>query len=189
MFAWHGLTPTDGRECPLTVVDRPCTAGHDLAQACLCERYLSRTFDHARLWRDASGRLTFTAEPYDFDPSAHTDVVAELAALGITTTITDRSPWNRGRTTLLILSAQPIPMRGFVSAEDFFRGRSDWLEICTVEVEPNAFDIVLKIDGTYFDRDTAREVAESFTRDLRHLLANLDQSQSPGATEGGTRWP
>ncbi|MGI1849932.1 hypothetical protein [Rhodococcus ruber] len=63
----------------------------------------------------------------------------------------------------------------YISAEDFLEPRRDWLEVHTLEVAPGAFDIVLKIDGTYFDRDTAREVAESFAADLRHLLARIGE--------------
>lgn len=62
----------------------------------------------------------------------------------------------------------------YVTADDFLDSRRDWLEVGVVEVEPNAFDIVLKVDGTYFDRDTANEVAELFARDLRYLLQRLD---------------
>jgi hypothetical protein len=58
----------------------------------------------------------------------------------------------------------------YANAEDFLESRRDWLEVRTLEVEPGAFDVVLKIDGTYFDRDTAREVAESFAAELWHLL-------------------
>ncbi|MGW5339587.1 hypothetical protein ACWEQD_14360 [Rhodococcus pyridinivorans] len=64
----------------------------------------------------------------------------------------------------------------YASAEDFLESRRDWLEVHTLEVEPGAFDVVLKIDGTYFDRDTAREVAESFAADLRHLLARIGKA-------------
>lgn len=70
------------------------------------------------------------------------------------------------------------PNRGaYVSADDFLNDRRDWLSVHAVEVQPGAFDIVLKLDGTYFDRDTAREVAESFAHDLECLLANLDENR------------
>lgn len=72
----------------------------------------------------------------------------------------------------------PHPNRGaYVSADDFFDARREWLEVSVVEVEPNAFDIVLKIDGTYFDRDTARQIADSFAADVRHLLTTLDPAR------------
>lgn len=65
----------------------------------------------------------------------------------------------------------------YISADDFLNDRRDWLSVYAVEVQPGAFDIVLKLDGTYFDSDTAREVAESFAHDLECLLANLDPNR------------
>ncbi|WML63201.1 hypothetical protein [Rhodococcus sp. AH-ZY2] len=65
----------------------------------------------------------------------------------------------------------------YVSADDFLESRRDWLEIHTVEVAPGAFDIMLKVDGTYYDRDTALEVADLFARDLRYLLRRLDSTR------------
>ncbi|MEV0105558.1 hypothetical protein AB0H42_04330 [Nocardia sp. NPDC050799] len=69
---------------------------------------------------------------------------------------------------------QPTSRGAYVSADDLLNDRRDWLSVHAVEVMPGAYDVVLKIDGTYFDRDTAHEVAESFTRDIRYLLANID---------------
>ncbi|BAH52236.1 hypothetical protein [Rhodococcus opacus] len=60
-------------------------------------------------------------------------------------------------------------------AEDFLASRREWLEVSVVEVEKDCFDVVLKIDGTYFDRETADRVAESFARDVRALLPEVDQ--------------
>lgn len=73
----------------------------------------------------------------------------------------------------------------YVTADDLLNDRRDWLKVVAVEVEPNAFDIVLKIDGTYFDRDTAHEVAELFARDLRYLLERLDPDRFLVRPEAG----
>ncbi|MEU2035155.1 hypothetical protein [Nocardia amamiensis] len=62
----------------------------------------------------------------------------------------------------------------YVSTDDFFSDRRDWLSVHVVEVQPGAYDVVLKIDGTYFNRDDAIEVGVSFHRDLRYLLDRLD---------------
>ncbi|MEU7763880.1 hypothetical protein AB0B25_01975 [Nocardia sp. NPDC049190] len=62
----------------------------------------------------------------------------------------------------------------YVSADDLLDDRRDWLAVHIAEVEPNCFDIMLKIDGTYYDRETAVEVAVSFQRDIEHLLGDLD---------------
>ncbi|MFF0816150.1 hypothetical protein ACFYVR_13505 [Rhodococcus sp. NPDC003318] len=71
-----------------------------------------------------------------------------------------------------------MPDKGaYVTADDFLDSRRDWLAVGVVEVESGAFDVVLKVDGTYFDRDSAEEVAELFRRDLRHLLGNLDPTR------------
>jgi hypothetical protein len=61
-----------------------------------------------------------------------------------------------------------------MSADHFLNSRRDWLEVAVVEVEKGCFDVMVKIDGTYFDRETADEVARSFARDLRALLPKLD---------------
>lgn len=65
----------------------------------------------------------------------------------------------------------------YVSADDFLNDRRDWLTVQVIETERDCFDIVMKIDGTYFDRDDAIAVAESFAADLRHLVGNLDTSR------------
>lgn len=62
-----------------------------------------------------------------------------------------------------------------MSADHFLNSRRDWLEVAVVEVEPSCFDVVLKIDGTYFDRQAAEDVAESFARDLRALFPEAGQ--------------
>ncbi|MFC9761374.1 hypothetical protein [Rhodococcus jostii] len=56
-----------------------------------------------------------------------------------------------------------------MSAGYFLNSRRDWLQVAVVEVEKDCFDVVLKIDGTYFDRETADAVAESFACDLQAL--------------------
>lgn len=68
----------------------------------------------------------------------------------------------------------------FDSAAEFLADRRDWLEVATIEVEPGAYDVVLKIDGTYFEKSTALEIAESFARDIEWLLSN-DASAVPEA--------
>ncbi|MDF3309887.1 hypothetical protein P3H15_33250 [Rhodococcus sp. T2V] len=60
-----------------------------------------------------------------------------------------------------------------MSADDFLDSRRNWLEVVVVEVEKDCFDVVLKIDGTYFDRETADQVAEAFARDLRHVTSKV----------------
>ncbi|WP_337110162.1 hypothetical protein [Prescottella equi] len=68
----------------------------------------------------------------------------------------------------------------FNSATEFLAVRRDWLEVAAIEVEPGAYDVVLKIDGTYFEKSAALEVAESFARDIKWLLRN-DASAVPEA--------
>lgn len=75
------------------------------------------------------------------------------------------------------MSEQPANTGAYMTADDFLNDRRDWLTVQVIETEPECFDIVLKIDGTYFDRDTASEVAKSFAADLRHLVGNLDPSR------------
>ncbi|MDT2004556.1 hypothetical protein FXW78_07065 [Rhodococcus opacus] len=65
----------------------------------------------------------------------------------------------------------------YVSADDFLNDRTDWLEVAVVEVEKGCFDVMLKIDGTYFDRETADESREAFVDDLRALLPKLDPTR------------
>jgi|GEM_PF-4767844 len=66
----------------------------------------------------------------------------------------------------------------YATTDDFFEDCRDSLSVHAVEVEPGAWDIVLRIDGTYFDRDTAMEITESFARDIRCLLDHLDPSSA-----------
>ncbi|NKY57225.1 hypothetical protein [Nocardia flavorosea] len=72
------------------------------------------------------------------------------------------------------MSEQHAQRGAYITADDLLDDRRDWLSVHVVEVQPGAYDIVLRIDGTYFDRDTADEVAKSFTRDVRALLDSLD---------------
>jgi hypothetical protein len=58
----------------------------------------------------------------------------------------------------------------YATADEFLDDRRDWLVACVVEVDPGAFDIVLRLDGTYYDRETADEVRDSFQHDLNVLL-------------------
>ncbi|NKR31345.1 hypothetical protein GS504_20720 [Rhodococcus hoagii] len=67
----------------------------------------------------------------------------------------------------------------FNSAAEFLTDRRDWLEVAAIEVEPGAYDVVLKVDGTYFEKSAALQVAESFARDIKWLLRN-DASVTPG---------
>lgn len=60
-----------------------------------------------------------------------------------------------------------------MNADHFLNERRDWLSVHCVEVEPGAFDIVLKIDGTYFDRDTAMAVTEAFARDISRRAGSI----------------
>ncbi|MEV0435998.1 hypothetical protein [Nocardia sp. NPDC050413] len=70
---------------------------------------------------------------------------------------------------------EPLGERGaYITADDFLNDRRDWLSVHSVEVQPGAYDIVLKLDGTYFNQADAEEVAGSFARDLRYLLARID---------------
>jgi len=104
MLEWHGLTvhPT-GAQCPLRIIGKHCTANGD--RLCVCEKH-SRLLDHPRLWRDTRGKYVFTAEPYDFEikRSAFLDLKADLVPLGIRVSTTPRSPWNHGRTTLIVMA-------------------------------------------------------------------------------------
>lgn len=64
------------------------------------------------------------------------------------------------------------------TADELFDDRRGWLSVHVVEIEPNCFDIMLKLDGTYFDRETAVEVAESFARDVAHLLRDPEPPEA-----------
>lgn len=104
MLEWHGLTAHhNGTQCPLRIIGKHCTAGG--YRLCVCEKH-SRLLDHPRLWRDARGKYVFTAEPYDMQSKqgSLTDLKADLVPLGIRVSITSRSPWNHGRTTLIVMA-------------------------------------------------------------------------------------
>ena len=62
-------------------------------------------FDHVHTWLDREGRHVLTSEPYDLTPRRVEELTEEMAALGIAVTVSDRSPWYPGSTTLLILAA------------------------------------------------------------------------------------
>ncbi|WP_280393109.1 hypothetical protein [Nocardia wallacei] len=67
----------------------------------------------------------------------------------------------------------------YETADDLLNSRRDWLGVYCVEVEPGAFDIVLKIDGTYFDRAMASAAADAYARDICRLL---DRFSGPGTS-------
>ncbi|MGV9745798.1 hypothetical protein ACWDTG_12875 [Rhodococcus zopfii] len=66
-------------------------------------------------------------------------------------------------------------------AAEFLADRIEWLEIVRVEVAPGAYDIVLKLDGTYCGDEGVEGVAEAYAEDLRRVLDTLEDPQgAPG---------
>jgi hypothetical protein len=113
MLAWHGLRPSRARECLRLLLGKHCVAynylraSHGTNLNCLCltvQAHHPWAFDHVRIWLDHDGWYVLTTEPYDATPEQIRKFVVEMALLNIAVTVSDRSPWNPGSTTLLMLT-------------------------------------------------------------------------------------
>ena len=122
MLAWYGLRPADGgRCCPRRLLGKRCVWHRNYSHypyatdqaECLCMRldknWWASMIDHTRMWRDETGALVYTTEPYDATSESIEAFTAQLAAEGITVTVGDRSPWCPPFTTLLMLRAAHHP--------------------------------------------------------------------------------
>ena len=103
MLDWYGLRPSTARACLRVVLGKRCVASIDWD--CLCQTVMHRQpFDHVYIWLDRDGQHVMTLEPYDLTPRRIEELTAQMAGLGITVTVGDRSPWYPGSTTLLLLT-------------------------------------------------------------------------------------
>jgi hypothetical protein len=55
-----------------------------------------------------------------------------------------------------------------MTAAEFLAGRRDFLQVTVVELE-EGFDVVLRLDGTYAQRELAEEAAVGIARGVLHL--------------------
>ena len=53
-------------------------------------------------------------------------------------------------------------------------GRHGYLKVLLVETKPDVFEVALRIDGTYFDREWAERAAHSWSERLGVPLNNLE---------------
>lgn len=67
---------------------------------CVCAR---RVLDHPRRWQHNDGHPVLTAELYEADGAELAQLVTDLVALGLTCRVDGRSPWNPGKTLLLVI--------------------------------------------------------------------------------------
>jgi hypothetical protein len=94
------------RRCPLVVAGRRCRRNRDEdGEGCLCEEeHYQSLFDHGRMWLDRDGTHILTGEPYNGFNLEHLVMFErDVKPLHLTVTISRDSPWNPGRTTLLIV--------------------------------------------------------------------------------------
>lgn len=70
------------------------------------------------------------------------------------------------------------------TADDFFRDRAPWLaDPNSVRVMANAdnhYDVVLRIDGTYLDKETAESIAKLVQSEIYGHLSRLQLSETDG---------
>ena len=106
LFAdWYGLWPAKARRaCPRIVAGKRCH-GKGTEEWCVCFRHRV-TLDHPRLWLDKHGRHVFTAEPYRLEFDDLAAVAAEVKQLGLRVRLNGRSPWNPGRTFLILITRE-----------------------------------------------------------------------------------
>jgi hypothetical protein len=79
--------------------------------------------------------------------------------------------------------------RGFRStAEEFFEDRLNWLaepdSVRVVQSEDGGYDIMLRIDGTYFG---TRETAQSIAQALQAMICGHVERIRAARTSGGSR--
>lgn len=63
------------------------------------------------------------------------------------------------------------------TADDFFRSRAPWLagpdSVRVMANSDNHYDVVLRIDGTYLDKETAESIAKLVQSEIYGHLARL----------------
>jgi hypothetical protein len=101
----HGFRPARAKACPLVVAARRCRlyAGEVV---CVCIRH-HRALDHGRVWLDRDGQLVMTGEPYDVAGDELVDLCADLGRIGLSVTVSGRSFWNPGQTSLIVIRRRP----------------------------------------------------------------------------------
>jgi hypothetical protein len=96
----HGLVPAGARACPRVVAGQHCVGDSDYR--CLCRRHYY-VLDRARIWLDRGGHLVLTGEPDSADGTDLVDLITDMSALRLRTTVSGRSPWYPGETVLIVI--------------------------------------------------------------------------------------
>ncbi len=101
---WYGWRPSKAQPCPRAVVGKQCQQG---PKECVCHhlRHPIGAFKHARMWLDKDGRHVFTSESYTAKLEDLVDLHTKLAALGVSITVTGRSPWHEWTFMVIIKPA------------------------------------------------------------------------------------
>jgi hypothetical protein len=95
------------RVCPMLVAGRRCR--DRLRESCICLRWRS-VLDHARMWRvpgagsNGGTGCALTAEPYGVPETDLAGFREELGELGLRAEVSEDSPWNPGKTVLILVT-------------------------------------------------------------------------------------
>jgi hypothetical protein len=97
---WHGLRPRDAAACPRVLAGDECLPTGPGRRVCLCRH---RALAHARRWVDLDDRPVVTGEPRGIDAGELADFTRACSELALEVHIDGRSPWDPGRTVLLLI--------------------------------------------------------------------------------------
>ena len=105
MYAAFGYEPSKAAVCPRIVAGKRCRRARD----CVCRKYETKAFDHARMWKDHNGRHVFTSEPHGLQGEEIVALVSDMEDLGLTVSIDGRSHWSSDGAALLIIITTSEP--------------------------------------------------------------------------------
>jgi len=75
------------------------------------------------------------------------------------------------------------------TAQAFLEERKGWLRVVVAQSPDGGFDILLRIDGTYTEREDAEGIARMFRRDLRKMFRRDLRELRDVPQDGWNSWP
>jgi hypothetical protein len=103
-YGWRPIRNSRSAICPRRVAGKRClrhTGGRGWPE-CICV-YQGGLLDHKAMWKDESGNLLFTTEPYHCAADELAAFSGDLVKLGLEAEVLPRSGWYPGSTILIVV--------------------------------------------------------------------------------------